>query len=519
MKHPEFIKKMDESGATLIPTTPAEFGKQIQQAMERYQRVSQMANIRNGLMPDGAFHPAGALGAGGAAGVRLAAQRHLVSRRLPPRRAARAAARAARTPTWRRCGKRCRRSAARCCRRISRAPTSTPTARWRTWTRSCFDEPWPAPLSPGEKSRLGFGLVWRNLRAGVPIYDRKLTVAEVQARIARYYQPYHAALAERIEDSAARFGGAWHLNLHSMPNDAYERLQIRSPHPLADFVLGDRDGTTCEPAFVDLIEREAARLRLHGGAQRSVQGRAADRAHRPAPRSTATACRSRSAGRSTWTRPRASATTASTPCATTSRSCCRRWPTTCASARRAEHRGGGPGVHWTPMAPPPVLPSLPLSRRRRFITRLHHCGPPEANCHLPGLRTSGDPLDSFPSPSVPACSTRCAATTATASCSDLGAGVTVGIVALPLAMAFAIASGLKPEAGLWTAIIAGFLIAAAGRLGGADRRPGRRLHRHRLRHRRALRRGQPADRHRLRRRAAVRCWACCGWARWCATCR
>jgi SulP family sulfate permease len=45
---------------------------------------------------------------------------------------------------------------------------------------------------------------------------------------------------------------------------------------------------------------------------------------------------------------------------------------------------------------------------------------------------------------------------------DVGAGATVGIVALPLAMAFAIASGLKPEAGLWTAIIAGFLISSLG---------------------------------------------------------
>jgi SulP family sulfate permease len=45
---------------------------------------------------------------------------------------------------------------------------------------------------------------------------------------------------------------------------------------------------------------------------------------------------------------------------------------------------------------------------------------------------------------------------------DLGAGLTVGIVALPLAMAFAIASGLKPEAGIWTAIIAGALIAGLG---------------------------------------------------------
>jgi len=45
---------------------------------------------------------------------------------------------------------------------------------------------------------------------------------------------------------------------------------------------------------------------------------------------------------------------------------------------------------------------------------------------------------------------------------DIAAGLTVGVVALPLAMAFAIASGLKPEAGLFTAIIAGFLISALG---------------------------------------------------------
>ncbi|NDV20771.1 STAS domain-containing protein [Pseudodesulfovibrio sp. JC047] len=45
---------------------------------------------------------------------------------------------------------------------------------------------------------------------------------------------------------------------------------------------------------------------------------------------------------------------------------------------------------------------------------------------------------------------------------DLGAGVTVGIVALPLAMAFAIASGASPQTGLFTAIVAGFIISAFG---------------------------------------------------------
>src|SRR3979411_891932 len=45
---------------------------------------------------------------------------------------------------------------------------------------------------------------------------------------------------------------------------------------------------------------------------------------------------------------------------------------------------------------------------------------------------------------------------------DALAGVTVGLVALPLAMAFAIASGVAPQAGLYCAIVAGFLISALG---------------------------------------------------------
>src|SRR5919107_4275390 len=45
---------------------------------------------------------------------------------------------------------------------------------------------------------------------------------------------------------------------------------------------------------------------------------------------------------------------------------------------------------------------------------------------------------------------------------DLTAGVIVGIVALPLAIAFAIASGLTPDRGLYTAVIAGFIISALG---------------------------------------------------------
>src|SRR5262245_18042306 len=45
---------------------------------------------------------------------------------------------------------------------------------------------------------------------------------------------------------------------------------------------------------------------------------------------------------------------------------------------------------------------------------------------------------------------------------DVVAGITVGLVALPLAMAFAISSGVTPEAGIYTAIVAGFVVSAFG---------------------------------------------------------
>src|ERR1700752_5232674 len=46
--------------------------------------------------------------------------------------------------------------------------------------------------------------------------------------------------------------------------------------------------------------------------------------------------------------------------------------------------------------------------------------------------------------------------------SDVTAGITVGLVALPLAMAFAIASGLSPQAGIYCAVVTGFIVSALG---------------------------------------------------------
>jgi N-formylglutamate amidohydrolase len=113
---------------------------------------------------------------------------------------------------------------------------------------------WPLPLSPGPKSKLGYGLIFSKVNDDTWIYNRPLSVHEVQQRIANYWQPYRDALDQEISSACQEFGGVWHLNLHSMPNNAYARLGLRSDKPLADFVLGDRDGSTCEPEFMQLIE-------------------------------------------------------------------------------------------------------------------------------------------------------------------------------------------------------------------------------------------------------------------------
>lgn len=119
-----------------------------------------------------------------------------------------------------------------------------------------IDGVWPTPLTPGPKTQQGLGLVWQRIIVdGQPtaLYARRPSVAAIQQRIAQYWRPYHAALQQAIDASVQRFGAVWHLNLHSMPSDVYRRLGRTDAPPLADFVLGDRDGTTCAPEFIRLI--------------------------------------------------------------------------------------------------------------------------------------------------------------------------------------------------------------------------------------------------------------------------
>jgi N-formylglutamate deformylase len=116
-----------------------------------------------------------------------------------------------------------------------------------------LSEPWPGPVTPSRKTELGIGLVWR-LMSGQPMYDRRLSVAEVQQRIDRCWRPYHAALDGALAAAAASGGPRWHLNVHSMPDEAYRKLGLPDK-PLADIVLGNLDGSTCDEATMAVVEQ------------------------------------------------------------------------------------------------------------------------------------------------------------------------------------------------------------------------------------------------------------------------
>ena len=117
---------------------------------------------------------------------------------------------------------------------------------------------WPGEHRPSGKAAIGKALLWRTLDDGTPIYARKLGVAEVHERIARCHAPYHRALAERIAATHARFGISVHIDCHSMNAVSGAQGEGGAGRQRADIVLGDRDGTTCDPALTAFVREVLA---------------------------------------------------------------------------------------------------------------------------------------------------------------------------------------------------------------------------------------------------------------------
>ena len=110
-----------------------------------------------------------------------------------------------------------------------------------------LEAPWPGELRSTDYTRRGMGLIRRHALPGVPMYDRKLSVAAVRHRLDNYYWPYRRTLRAQLDAAWQRHGAVWHFNCHSMKSRGND-MNHDSGRGRPDFVISDRDGTTASPA-------------------------------------------------------------------------------------------------------------------------------------------------------------------------------------------------------------------------------------------------------------------------------
>jgi N-formylglutamate amidohydrolase len=89
----------------------------------------------------------------------------------------------------------------------------------------------------------GLGTIARVVADGEEIYRAPMRTVDALQRIARLYRPYHQMLATLLEQATRRFGAAVLIDCHSMPSNGCGATNR------PDFVLGDRFGTSCDPAL------------------------------------------------------------------------------------------------------------------------------------------------------------------------------------------------------------------------------------------------------------------------------
>ncbi len=108
----------------------------------------------------------------------------------------------------------------------------------------------------------GLGTIARVVGDSQEIYAQRLKVDEALARIEKLYKPYHRALQVLLTRARENFGLAVLVDCHSMPSISTLPLLPESADRKikADFVLGDRYGTSAAVEFVDCIEDELYRL-------------------------------------------------------------------------------------------------------------------------------------------------------------------------------------------------------------------------------------------------------------------
>jgi N-formylglutamate amidohydrolase len=107
----------------------------------------------------------------------------------------------------------------------------------------------------------GLGTIARVVGDSQEIYTHRLKVDEALARIEKLYKPYHRALQAYLARARQAFGLAVLIDCHSMPSISTLPLPESTDRKIkADFVLGDRYGTSCDTELIDCVEYELRQL-------------------------------------------------------------------------------------------------------------------------------------------------------------------------------------------------------------------------------------------------------------------
>lgn len=115
------------------------------------------------------------------------------------------------------------------------------------------DGEWPHPVRDSGTAKRGMGLMWRYAWGDEPMYASPMSVAEAEARISTYWQPYHHYLAALLNAVYARFGRVYHINCHSMTAVGHAISSDPAGTVRADICLGDLHGGSASAEFVSLI--------------------------------------------------------------------------------------------------------------------------------------------------------------------------------------------------------------------------------------------------------------------------
>ena len=118
-------------------------------------------------------------------------------------------------------------------------------------TPDMIEGEWPVPLEPTSASS-GLGLLKSKSRYGEPLQERKLTVAEVQARLDRYYRPYHRELASVMDRMLTAHGFYYQLSCHCM-SAVGAPTHADAGQERMDFCLGNLRGASSTTDFIEFV--------------------------------------------------------------------------------------------------------------------------------------------------------------------------------------------------------------------------------------------------------------------------